>query len=183
MLRSIFEKWPDSEVEARESHTVLSCLFSAVEDNDNAIAAWNVSSRRASCQSCFESLSDVTIFLCKQCLAVWLCTDCHSSLLSDDLPPEMCNKKHNFLEIPEYDSSEWEETGDAMIKVRDSILPRKDWLDGLRVQWNVTEEQLARKKAEEEAEARASDIIGRRVGKWWKESRKQDGAVQATNNN
>lgn len=172
MIRNIFEKWPDLEDEAAESYMAIGCLLSVIEDNDNAIAACSMGTDLVTCQSCSEHWPYVTIFLCKQCLALRLCTDCHAKLLSDALAPEICSKKHSFLEIPDSDSSKEEEVEDDMIKVGKSVLTRKDWLDGLRHRWNVTEEQLARRKAEEEAEARASEVIGRRVSKWWKKSRK-----------
>ncbi|KAI0387063.1 hypothetical protein F5Y04DRAFT_76061 [Hypomontagnella monticulosa] len=177
IFRSIFEKWPDSEDEAAEGYVTLGCLLSVLDDNDSAVAAWNTGYEPIACQSCYDSWPDVTVFHCKQCLSLWLCADCHSDLLSDDLAPEICNKDHSFLEIPVYESSEQEGIGEDMVKVGDSVMRRKDWIDGLRARWNVTEEQLARRKADEEAEARASEVIGRRVNKWWKETRKQNSTV------
>lgn len=164
MLRSIFETWPDAEDEVDNRYTTLRRLLSAIGDNNDAVAAWYVDTESVTCQNCFEDWPDVTIYLCKQCLAQWLCSDCHSSVLSDALTPGKCSKKHSFIEISECGSSDREDIGDGMVKVGDSIMARKDWLDALRTRWNVTKEQL-------KAEARASVVIGRSVLRW-NESRK-----------
>lgn len=86
------------------------------------------------CDGCFKRLSTRRIhYRCSNCLSIDFCAFCHQLLLSGQLKQNICDKSHEFLRIPAV-------TGplpEGKIRVNNQDIAIKDWLDGLKRQWDL----------------------------------------------
>jgi len=79
---------------------------------------------------------------CKHCLCVQLCPGCYKKLLDDDLQPLLCNKDHKMLYIPPFDWEAWRTIPADMMTVDNKLVHRKDWVDKIRKEYNVQQEEI-----------------------------------------
>jgi len=79
---------------------------------------------------------------CKHCLCVQLCPGCYQKLLDGDLQPLLCNKDHKMLYIPPFDWEAWRTMPADMMTVDKQLVRRKDWVDKIRKEYNVQQEEI-----------------------------------------
>jgi hypothetical protein len=89
---------------------------------------------RCTCDGCLKRVSIRWIqYRCSNCLSIDFCASCHQLLLGGKLKQNICDKSHEFLRIPAV-------TGplpEGKIRVNNQDIAIKDWLDGLKRQWDL----------------------------------------------
>jgi hypothetical protein len=86
------------------------------------------------CDGCFERLSISRIqYRCSNCLSVDFCAFCHQLLLGGELKQNICDRSHEFLRIPAVTGA----LPEGKIRVNNQDIAIKDWLDGLKRQWDL----------------------------------------------
>jgi len=86
------------------------------------------------CDGCFKRLSTRRIhYLCSNCLSIDFCAFCYQLLLGGQLKQNVCDKSHEFLRIP----AVTEPLPEGKIRVNNQDIAIKDWLDGLKRQWDL----------------------------------------------
>ncbi|KAI4948494.1 hypothetical protein J4E91_005918 [Alternaria rosae] len=98
-------------------------------------------------------------WVCKHCLCVQLCQGCYKKLLEDDLHPLVCNKDHKMLFLPPFDWEAWRTFPADMMVVEKQLVPRKDWVDRIRKEYNVQQEEIDFVKTEKARELKAASVI------------------------
>ena len=98
-------------------------------------------------------------WMCKHCLCVQLCQGCYKKLLEDNLHPLVCNKNHQMLFLPPFDWEAWRTTPADMMIVDKQLVPRKDWVDKIRKEYNVQQEEIDVIKIEKAMELWAGGVI------------------------
>ena len=96
---------------------------------------------------------------CKHCLCVQLCPGCYKKLLDDDLQPFLCNKDHKMLYIPPFDWEAWRTIPADMMTVDKKLVLRKDWVDKIRKEYNVQQEEIDFIKMEKARGLKAASVI------------------------
>ncbi|KAI4706158.1 hypothetical protein J4E89_009212 [Alternaria sp. Ai002NY15] len=96
---------------------------------------------------------------CKHCLCVQLCPGCYKKLMEDDLQPLLCNKDHKMLYIPPFDWEAWRTTPADMMTVDNKLVRRKDWVDKIRKEYNVQQEEIDFIKMEKARRLKAASVI------------------------
>ncbi|KAI4649313.1 hypothetical protein J4E93_003629 [Alternaria ventricosa] len=105
-------------------------------------------------------------WVCKHCLDVQLCQGCYKKLLDDDLHPLICNKNHKMLLLPPFDWEAWRTTPADMMIVDKQPVPRKDWVDRIRKEYNVQQAEIDFIKIEKARELKAASIIALTAVRW-----------------
>jgi tetratricopeptide (TPR) repeat protein len=98
-------------------------------------------------------------YVCKHCLCVQFCSGCYKKLLADDLHPLICNKDHKMLFLPPFDWKIWRTMPADMVIVEKQLVPRLEWIDGIRKEFNVQQEQIDFIKMEKARELKAASIF------------------------
>ncbi|KAI4666203.1 uncharacterized protein J4E88_010498 [Alternaria novae-zelandiae] len=96
---------------------------------------------------------------CKHCLCVQLCPGCYKKLLDGDLHPLLCNKDHKMLYIPPFDWEAWRTIPADMMTVDNKLVPRKDWVDKIRKEYNVQQDEIDFIKIEKARGLKAASVI------------------------
>ncbi|PSN73234.1 hypothetical protein BS50DRAFT_514386 [Corynespora cassiicola Philippines] len=87
-------------------------------------------------------------WLCKHCLDTQLCHGCYGKLQDGTLKPTLCNKEHSHLYIPSFDQTLWKSLPSDMMMVGGQPIARKEWIDKLRTDWGVRQEQIDQFKSQ-----------------------------------
>ena len=98
-------------------------------------------------------------WVCKHCLCVQLCRGCYKKLLDDDLHPLVCNKDHKMLFLPPFDWEAWHTTPAEMMVVDKQLVPRKAWVDRIRKEFKVQQEEIDFIKMEKARELWAASVM------------------------
>jgi len=72
------------------------------------------------------------LHMCRYCLNIAFCDDCIKLVKSDELPFLICSPKHEFYDVPKVTKR----LTKGMVLFKGEEIPVKDWLDGLRKQWD-----------------------------------------------
>jgi tetratricopeptide (TPR) repeat protein len=98
-------------------------------------------------------------WVCKHCFCVQLCPGCYKKLLDDDLRPLICNKEHKMLYLPPFDWEAWRAMPADMMTVDKKLVARKEWVDKIRKEYNVQQEEIDFIKMEKARELKAASVI------------------------
>jgi tetratricopeptide (TPR) repeat protein len=98
-------------------------------------------------------------WVCKHCLGVQFCPGCYQKLLVGDLHPLICNKDHNMLFLPPFDWEAWRTMPADMMMVDKQLVPRQEWVDRIRKEYNVQQGQIDNIKIEKAREMKAASVI------------------------
>ncbi|KAH7393086.1 hypothetical protein BKA66DRAFT_567805 [Pyrenochaeta sp. MPI-SDFR-AT-0127] len=234
-LRSVFDDWPeddnDDSLELRFQN--LAQTLNVLDDDNNAIAAWQATKPRQTEQSvtekepasdtaqaattgttnsdskpvpaevgdseetkeeaasvdakpdayirgyycdanCGTSWGDVLAdcWACKHCLCVQLCSGCYEKLQADHLHPLICNKGHKLLYLPPFNQALWASTPPDMVVVGGQTIPRKQWLNQIRDDWGVQQEQIDSFKLETARRLKAASCIAFYMLRWHRKYKK-----------
>ena len=111
-----------------EFGTVLATVYTLLDEDDNALAAWNTVSPRKTGDDygnewitgkksfacgcgCGESRSfGADMYICKDCVYVQLMPECFQRLKQGLLSVDVCSKDHDHLHLPEWDEAVWLKT-------------------------------------------------------------------------
>ncbi|KAF1358278.1 hypothetical protein EJ07DRAFT_179983 [Lizonia empirigonia] len=120
------------------------------------------------CDGCYETqwedmLADC--WVCKNCLCVQLCPPCYEKLQADN-GPLVCNKDHKMLYLPPFEKSLWQSTAPDMVIVNKQPVPRLQWLNGIRDEYQVQREQIDILKIEKARELKAATCIAKQILRW-----------------
>jgi tetratricopeptide (TPR) repeat protein len=105
-------------------------------------------------------------WVCKYCLCVQLCSGCYRKLQADDLDPLICNKSHKHLYLPPFDQAMWRSVSPDMIIADKQPVPRLQWLNKIRDEYGVQQEQIDMLKIEKARELKAATCIAMHYLKW-----------------
>lgn len=86
------------------------------------------------CDGCFKRVNTRRIhYRCSNCLSIDFCAFCHQLLLGGKLKQNICDKSHEFLRIPAVTGA----LPEGKIRANNQNIAIKDWLDGLKRQWDL----------------------------------------------
>ncbi|KAF2622483.1 hypothetical protein BU25DRAFT_377630 [Macroventuria anomochaeta] len=119
-------------------------------------------------------------WVCKHCLCVQLCSACYGKLQADDLHPLICNKEHKLLYLPPFDQNMWQSISSDMIIIDKQPVPRLQWLNKIRDEYGVQQEQIDMLKIEKARELKAATCIARHILRWRRKLLKIRAARQPT---
>lgn len=106
------------------------------------------------------------IYVCKNCYCVQLCPSCYTKLQDDKLNPMVCNKSHKMLYLPAFDKALWHTLPADMMIVDGKPVARVDWVNKLRDEYQVQQEQIEMIKINKARELKARTCIARYVIRW-----------------
>lgn len=121
------------------------------------------------CDGCYETqwkdmLADC--WVCKNCLCVQLCPPCYKKLQADNGHPLVCNKEHKMLYLPPFEKSLWHSMSSDMVIVDKQPVPRLQWLNEIRDEYQVQQEQIDVLKIEKARELKAATCIAKHILRW-----------------
>jgi hypothetical protein len=121
------------------------------------------------CDGCYEThwkdiLADC--WVCRNCLCVQLCPPCYEKLKTDSGHPLVCNKEHKMLYLPPFDKSVWQSMSSDMTIVNGQPVPRLEWLNKIRDEYGVQQEQIDVIKFEKARELKAASCIAKHILRW-----------------
>lgn len=117
-------------------------------------------------------------FVCRDCLDVQLCSACHAKLKDGEISPMFCNSSHEFLHVPLIDRTLWEKMHADQMILGDALVSRDVWVDGLRREWNLEQEQIDTEKLEAGRKLKAARCIARFI-LTWKRGQRRKSAVSS----
>jgi len=111
-MRVAFDAWPEptEKEELAKRYDTIAHSLKVLDDDINVVAAsqlWEPtrpSDYASFCDGCVARMAG-DLWVCKHCLDVTLCMDCHGKLLLDGLSPYICNSRHSFLYLPPFDQA------------------------------------------------------------------------------
>lgn len=106
------------------------------------------------------------IYVCKNCYWVQLCPSCYTKLQDDQLHPMVCNKSHKMLYLPAFDKALWQTLPADMMIVDGKPVARVEWVNKLRDEYQVHQEQIEMLKISKARELKARTCIARYVIRW-----------------
>lgn len=112
-------------------------------------------------------------YVCKHCLCVQLCAGCYKKLQDNDLSPLICNKNHNMLYLPPFDREKWQTMSPDMTIVDGQPVPRSQWLNKIRDEYGMQQEQLDMIKLEKARVIKAASCIAVYILRWLKRNKKK----------
>jgi hypothetical protein len=87
-------------------------------------------------------------YCCKDCYDIQFCPDCFAKLKAGTLMRSICDPAHSHMKLPSFDKERWEITPDDEMWVDDELVSKGDWLQRIKVEWKLDEENLkAREKS------------------------------------
>ncbi|KAJ5726251.1 uncharacterized protein N7483_007608 [Penicillium malachiteum] len=89
----------------------------------------------ANCHTFWTFAND--IYVCRECDSVHFDSHCLAKLRAGSLDSWCCNKNHDMLHVPAYDPSERQRIGDGNVKVGQEIIQVDEWLQRIRVKWDI----------------------------------------------
>jgi len=98
-------------------------------------------------------------WVCKHCLCVQFCPGCYSKLLNDDLHLLVCDKNHKMLYLPPFDWENWRTIPADMMTLDKQLVSRKEWVDKIRKEYKVQQEEIDFLKMDKARELWAAGII------------------------
>jgi hypothetical protein len=78
----------------------------------------------------------------------------------------LCNKSHKLLYLPPVDKDLWQTLPADMMIVDKKPIARVDWLNGLRDEYKVQQEQIEMIKIEKARELKTATCIARYIMRW-----------------
>ncbi|CAG5158407.1 uncharacterized protein ALTATR162_LOCUS5063 [Alternaria atra] len=97
--------------------------------------------------------------VCKHCLCVQFCSACYKKLQAGDLHPLICNQDHKMLFLPPFDWDAWRTMPTDMMIMDKQLVPRREWVDRIRKEYDVQQEQIDMTKLEKAKELKAASVI------------------------
>lgn len=88
------------------------------------------------CDYMFEFAA--AMYVCRDCLEVQFDRKCWELLTTQKATFTVCDHRHEFLYIPEWNADEQQKVGSGMVKVGDTVVPIKEWLAAIRATWSLT---------------------------------------------
>lgn len=84
------------------------------------------------------------IYFCRQCPYTWLDEGCLDKMRKGELPRHFCDPSHEYFHVPKWDFLKAARVGEGNVMVGERIVKTRDWLDGIREQWDLpkTEDPL-----------------------------------------
>ena len=77
-------------------------------------------------------------YFCRQCLDGMLFTPtCYELLRQGKLRRHVCDKSHDFFYVPPWDYEKARRVGKGNVQVGERIVTIKEWLDGIRRDWDI----------------------------------------------
>jgi tetratricopeptide (TPR) repeat protein len=87
-------------------------------------------------------------YCCKDCYDIQFCPDCFAKLKAGTLMRSICDPAHSHMKLPSFDKERWETTPDDEMWVGDELVSRSSWLQRIKVEWKLDEENSkAREKS------------------------------------
>lgn len=112
-------------------------------------------------------------YICRDCLDVQFCAKCHAKLKDGQISPTICSSLHDFLHVPAVDEVMWEKLeGDQMI-VGDVVVAQDVWINRLRDEWDLKQEQIDLEKLEAGRKLKAARTIARFILNWKRGQKKK----------
>ena len=138
--RSISTTEPDSKSELHNRHSLKrsgTSVFAEkpIEKPSGPINYW-CDCDRETCDGRYTFADDW--YFCRQCLdAVLFAPACFELLRQGKLRRHVCDKSHDFLHVPPWDYEKARRVGKGNVQVGDRIMTIKEWLDGIRRDWDI----------------------------------------------
>jgi sulfur carrier protein ThiS len=105
----------------------------------------------------------VDCYVCKHCLDTQLCSGCYKKLQNDKLGPPVCNKDHTMLYLPPFDQGKWQGMSPNIVIVNGQLIPRSQWLNKIRDEYGMQQEQIDMIKLQRVRELKAVSGITRQI--------------------
>jgi hypothetical protein len=77
------------------------------------------------------------MYVCRQCDDVRFDEHCLKQLRAIMLGHTVCNKNYEILHVPKHDEKELERVGKDNVKVGQKVKSVKDWIQGIRDDWDI----------------------------------------------
>ena len=74
---------------------------------------------------------------CRQCPDVQFCGSCLEKQRAGLLAKHICDKTHEFLDVPIWDFEAWRKIPKGSVKVGEKLVKVEEWLDGIREEWGI----------------------------------------------
>lgn len=112
-------------------------------------------------------------WVCKNCLCVQLCPSCYSNLQTTttttttaNTRPLVCAKTHKFLYLPPLDTHALQSSSSDTLTLANRPIPRVQFLNKIRDEFKVQQEQIDVLKIEKARELKAATCIARHILRW-----------------
>lgn len=105
-------------------------------------------------------------WVCKNCLCVQLCPACYQKLQTDGLHPLVCNPNHKLLYLPPFNKNLWQGMSADLMIVDKQPVPRSEWLNKIRNEYKVQQDQIDMLKMEKARKIKAAACIAKYVLRW-----------------
>lgn len=142
---------------------------------------WGASCDGRACGTIWNSML-VDCYVCKNCLDAQLCSGCYEKLQADELIPLTCNKNHKMLYLPPFDQNKRQTMSSDMVIVDGQLVPRSQWLNKIRNEFGMQQEQIDMIKLQKARELKAASRIAMhilRLQKRYKKDRANQPAAPA----
>lgn len=156
---------PESHVRLSESssatpHSSFQELSCSVDDVPKAYI-WDFFCD-GGCETRWKNML-IDCYVCKHCLAVHLCSSCFNKLQDGELSSLICNKDHKMLYLPPFDQSKQRIMLSDMVIVDGQPVPRSQWLNKIRDEFGMQQEQIDMIKLQKARELKAASRIAMHV--------------------
>ncbi|KAH7402204.1 hypothetical protein DE146DRAFT_652708 [Phaeosphaeria sp. MPI-PUGE-AT-0046c] len=114
-----------------------------------------------------EMLADC--YVCRNCLCLQLCAGCYKKFQTGDLKLQLCSMEHKHLYLPPFDHDLWQNMSGDMMLVNKTAVPRQEWIDKLREEFEVKQDQIAVHKLKQAMRNKAAGSIAA----FWRKKQEQ----------
>lgn len=101
------------------------------------------------------------MWICKDCADIQFHPACYDKLKNGSLERKVCSPLHHHFYIPPFQKERWLATPADQMWVDGSLMPKKDWVEKIRVDWNIDEKTILAVKTIESSRV-AGDFLRRR---------------------
>jgi hypothetical protein len=101
------------------------------------------------------------MWVCKDCIDVQFDPVCYDKLKKGTLKRRVCSPLHHHIYIPPFQKERWLATPEDQMWVDGSLMQKKDWVEKIKVEWQIDKKTLLAVKTIESSKA-AGDLLRRR---------------------
>ena len=101
------------------------------------------------------------MWVCKDCADIQFHPACYDKLKNGTLERRVCNPLHHHFYIPPFRKEQWLATPADQMWVDGNLMPKKDWVEKIRVDWKIDEKTLLAVKTIESSKV-VGDFLKRR---------------------